>query len=172
MMLTLLVFTFSNITSAYAHPLDNSGWLSDPINAADLKGGGDAQFAVWGSNVYLVWDSDGIRFAKSSNNGITFSGPIALGKRDPGNSVGVHPKIAANGDNVYVVYSSGFDIFLVKSKDGGGSFDEPLNISKVKIESPYVVSEHVISIGDNNQIYISWNHRKWKLVGNLFCSEL
>jgi len=156
MILTLLVLTFSETTADSAHLLDNSEWLSGPTSKADLEGGGDAQFAVWGSDVYLVWDSNGVKFSKSSDNGTTFSEPIALGNRDPDSSVGLHPTIAARGGNVYVVYSSGFDIFLVKSRDGGESFDGPLNISKTKIKSVYGVTEHVISIGDSNHVYISW----------------
>jgi hypothetical protein len=156
MVLTLLVLTFSETTALTTHPLDNSEWLAGPISAMDMKGGGNAKFAVWGDNVYLVWNSDGVQFAKSSNNGTTFSEPMALGKIDPDSAVGLDPAVAAYNDNVYVVYSSGFDIFLVKSQNGGESFGEPQNISKTKIDSSYGVTEHVISIGDNNHVYVSW----------------
>lgn len=156
LLVVALVLTFSEMATASVHPLDSGEWISEPIIAADLQLGGDAKFSVWGSSVYVVWDSNGVKFVKSSDNGTIFSEPVALGRADPDSAVGSHPVIVAYDDNVYVVYSSGFDIFLVKSGDAGESFSEPLNISKTKIGSPHGVTDQVISIGDNNHVYVSW----------------
>lgn len=149
-------------------PLEGNDWLSEPITAIrDIEDGGDVQMAVWGDNVYAVWmGREGVVFAKSSDNGSTFSKPISLTKWNPDSSVGLNPTVMAYNDNVYVLYSSGKDIFLVRSQNGGESFGEPLNVSRTKIGSPaLVVTDHVMSIA-GDMLYVAWT------VSNFSWSEI
>ena len=118
------------------------------------------------NNVYAVWEEshDGINviiFAKSSDRGNTFSKPVNLTS-----GVGVDsetPSIGAFGNNVYVVWTDNspgnFNIFFVKSTDGGNTFSKPVNLSN----DPGVSYFPRIAIGGNNNVYVVWTDNS---VGN------
>lgn len=71
------------------------------------------------------------------------------------NSAGVNsqiPQIAASGNNVYVVWQEGDDIFYTNSTDGGISFGSPINLSN----SPGINSQQPqISVSGNN-VFVVW----------------
>jgi uncharacterized repeat protein (TIGR01451 family) len=106
------------------------------------------------SNVYLAWErfsednADSIGFAKSTDNGVTWSSPInvpsspfftmdqALGVDRVMSSPGmaIDNSASPNSRNIYVVYSSnnlrdGGDIVFQRSTDGGSSFTAPILIN-------------------------------------------
>jgi len=94
------------------------------------------RLAVSGNNVYAIWEEkhDGtnrIIFAKSTDRGNTFSKPANL-TSDVGKDSET-PSVAAFGNIVYVVWTDNslgnFDIFFIKSTDGGNTFSKPLNLS-------------------------------------------
>jgi hypothetical protein len=95
--------------------------------------------AASGSNVYVVWQEnqgEGINsvaeiyFARSTDNGETFSEPVNL-SNNPGRSA--IPQVAAAGNNVYVVWgdntSGEAEVLFTKSTDNGVTFSAPKIIS-------------------------------------------
>src|SRR3989442_1444232 len=107
-------------------PLDLSNNLGDSRQP---------EIAAVGTNAYAVWfdNSPGnfdILFARSTDSGSNFGSPVNL-SNNPGTSV--FPKIAADGSNVYVVWSDNspgtFDILFARSTDGGATFGSPVNLS-------------------------------------------
>jgi S1-C subfamily serine protease len=117
------------------------------------------RLAASGNNVYAVWEEshDGtnrIMFAKSTDRGNTFSKPANLTS-----SVGKDsetPSIAAFGNIVYVVWTDNspgnFDIFFMKSTDGGNTFNKPLNLSN---DPGLSYQPRIVTDGKNN-VYVVW----------------
>jgi hypothetical protein len=117
------------------------------------------RLAASGNNVYAVWEEslDGtnrIMFAKSTDRGNTFSKPANLTS-----GVGIDsetPSIAAFGNIVYVVWTDNspgnFDIFFIKSTDGGNTFSKPLNLSN----DPGLSYLPKIATNGKNNVYVVW----------------
>ena len=117
------------------------------------------RLAASGNNVYAVWEEsrDGINviiFAKSSDRGNTFSKPVNLTS-----GIGVDsetPSICAFGNNVYVVWTDNsrgyFNIFFIKSTDGGNTFSKPLNLSN----DPGLSYLPRIATDGKNSVYVVW----------------
>ncbi|HYV52805.1 MAG TPA: trypsin-like peptidase domain-containing protein, partial [Candidatus Eisenbacteria bacterium] len=117
------------------------------------------RLAASGNNVYAVWEEshDGINriiFAKSTNQGNTFSKPANLtsGIRVDSET----PSIAAFGNIVYVVWSDNlpgnYNIFFIKSIDGGNNFSKPLNLSN----DPGLSYQPRIVTDGKNGVYVVW----------------
>ena len=90
----------------------------------------NVELATFGSNVYLVWQTDGsVMFRASHDGGETFDAPVAIaGSADPES----FPKVAAYGDAVHVVWSVDAPesaLFYVKSSDGGGTFSKAIKLN-------------------------------------------
>jgi len=124
----------------------------------------EAQIAVCGDNVYVVWLSRSfdsvsyynrsIFFARSTNNGISFSSPIKIGHT---NEAQVVP-IVASGSNVYVAWldavdptSLGTQIFFARSSDNGASFGSPVEL---KNGATYSEDPQIAASGSN--VYVTW----------------
>jgi S1-C subfamily serine protease len=117
------------------------------------------RLAASGNKVYVVWEEshDGINrimFAKSTDRGNIFSKPANLTS-----SVGKDsetPSIAAFGNIVYVVWTDNspgnFDIFFMKSTDGGNTFNKPLNLSN---DPGLSYQPRIVTDGKNN-VYVVW----------------
>jgi hypothetical protein len=164
-----VILTWSNFTPVSVSGVEISSTYSDNILAtpptwstrqviaattADGQGS-DPAFAAGSSNAYVVWRrfpfpgvffgfGNTIGFAKSTNNGQTWSTPIDLSPefltidQVLGNDrVNTSPSIAVdntdgpNRGNIYVVYSNnnsqdGADIVFQRSRDQGATFSEPL----------------------------------------------
>jgi len=93
----------------------------------------------------------------STDNGTEFSNKKSL-KKDIDNKTHL-PRMAASGDNVYVVWSDtngakggNGDIFFSSSRDRAGSFGEPINLSDNNQNS---TNPQVSASGGN--IYVFWN---------------
>lgn len=117
------------------------------------------RLAASGNNVYAVWEEshDGINriiFAKSTDRGNTFSKPANLtsGIRVDSET----PSIGAIGNNVYIVWTDNslgnFDIFFIKSTDGGNTFSKPLNLSN----DPGLSYLPRIATAGKNSVYVVW----------------
>jgi S1-C subfamily serine protease len=113
------------------------------------------------NNVYAVWEesyyqngNNRIMFTESANRGDTFSNPLNLTSDIKIDSE--TPSIDASGNNVYVVWTDNstgnFDIFFIKSTDGGNTFSKPVNLSN----DPGVSYFPRIALDRNNGIYIVW----------------
>lgn len=92
---------------------------------------GQPQVAVSGNNVYVVWDNgnpgDGekILLRKSIDAGMTFGPVVELS--DPFPETFTAPQVIASGNNVYVAWDSGTNVFFIRSIDAGANF-EPVSI--------------------------------------------
>jgi len=115
--------------------------------------------AVWGLNVYTVWDDNSldnfeIYFKKSTDGGATWQ-PIKRLTNTSGNSY--YPTVAASGPNVYVVwheYESGsfhYEIYIRKSTDGGATWQP---IQRLTNNSDHSYSPTIAVSGSN--IYVVW----------------
>jgi hypothetical protein len=156
--------TFANndIFFSFSH---NNGQTFSTKNISNNTGDSqDAQIAVKGNNVYLVWEDTtrdvfDISFAMSTDGGLTFN-TKTISNNPAGGFGSEDPQISLQGNNIYVVWkqdglSDNFpDIFITRSTDGGQTFSEPDNISNTDGGSqvPQISSE-----GDN--VYVVWEER-------------
>ena len=117
------------------------------------------RLATSGNNVYAVWEEshDGtnrIIFAKSTDRGNIFSKPANLTSGVGKDSE--TPSVAAFGKIVYVVWTDNspgnFDIFFIKSTDGGNTFSKPLNLSN----DPGLSYLPRIATNGKNNVYVVW----------------
>jgi hypothetical protein len=115
------------------------------------------QIAAIGDNVYVVWrsfniDNNDILFASSNDNGQTFITPVNL-SNSPGDSQ--FARIAAAGDNVYVVWedrpSGNADISYTVSNNSGLTFSPPINLSNSLGNS---INPDISTSGD--KVYVVW----------------
>ncbi len=125
--------------------------------------------AVNADNAYIVWsqtDKDSLRsvmFTRSQNTGKTWSKPKMI-TSPKGNCE--EPKIAVEGDNLYVVYEDEREgecqPYFLKSRNGGKSWSQEINLSKSKQHS----NEPDIAV-ENGEVYVSWHEKidgSWEIV--------
>jgi hypothetical protein len=127
-------------------PLDNSVGEQDTPHIAS-----------YGSNVYVAYTSElngqsSILFTRSTDGGASFSTPISVSD-DQGRSFSFLSAIAADGNNVYVVWTrvtDRADLFLVKSTDGGATFSSP-----IQVENRGNARASAIAVSGDN-VYVTW----------------
>jgi len=88
-------------------------------------------------NVYIAWDAavggsfaGGVRLARSTNHGATFTSTRIDDPHGPGQSIGASPAVGPNGE-VYVAWNDfkANAIVFNRSFDGGQTWDTPTTIS-------------------------------------------
>lgn len=148
-----------------ARSTDGGGSFDSPVNVNNNGGTrAHAQIALSGKNVYVVWlenvgDStrqvDNVFFARSTDDGTTFSQPVNISNNK---GVGLVPKLAVSGHNVYVVWFEGdtgyhldFDVYFARSTNDGASFDNPVDLSN----NVGISSNPSIAVSDSN-VYVGW----------------
>ena len=115
------------------------------------------QVAASGNNVFVVWRNDtspdNIGYAKSSDNGATFTTPINLS-----NTTGTFAsdvQIVAIDSNVYVTWRDSSpgnnDILFTKSTDNGATFSTVINLSA---NSGSSILPKLNATGTN--VYVTW----------------
>src|SRR5579871_182839 len=106
---TLLTVLFISSLSMVPQASGNS--FSTPLK---LGAGTNPNVQSAGSHVYVAWtdDNNGIMFRSSSDSGHTWSSTVKVGNG------GQYPIISANGNSVYVVWSSR-GINFASSSDNG-----------------------------------------------------
>jgi hypothetical protein len=135
---------------------------------------GDSRVAVSGNNVYVVWtetisyggpsvttgrNSD-ILFSRSTDNGASFSSPVALTNYKTG--LKQEPRIAVSGTNLYIIwsdYSTGAaQILFTRSVNNGSSFSNPVTMGtsfgaagETQLHA-YKNDVYVLWIGSSNQV--------------------
>jgi hypothetical protein len=134
-----------------------------PSNAK-TRGATNASISAEGNNVYVVWWDDRvvgpnkteIFLRASTDNGQTFKDALNLSKNITDLSSG--EKVAAQGDNVYVVWSgkqivnSPSDIFFRRSTDNGQTFNPQFNVSN----STSVDSERAQIGTSGKSVFLTW----------------
>ncbi len=139
--------------------------LDDPINLTNNpRDSVYGQVAAWNSSVYVVWQDSmpaggrnyDIFVSKSENRGDDFAPPINLSNN---NGFSEHPQIAAQGNNVYVVWADGTsgnkEVMFARSSDGGTTFGDPQNLSSDPSES---FNQEIAALG--NHVYVVWLDKK------------
>ena len=140
---------------------NNGASFGSTINLSnDDNGSGSPEIAVAGDNVYVVWvdgtsvngvDQSQLFFKRSTNDGASFSSVKKIDFR----AESLDPRIAAAGNNVYIVFVGGSEddeeVFFTRSTDKGSSFSEVISINN---------NDELSSLGDiaakGNNVYIVW----------------
>jgi hypothetical protein len=163
-----------NFDIFFTKSTDGGNTFNKPINIS--KNQGISYFpriaTTTNKTVYIAWtdNSQGnynILFAKSTDGGDTFAKPITLG-----NTKGVSnfPSIATSEDGVvYVVWShknntdfdpsntqnqtQTYDVFFVKSLDGGNFFSQAVNLSN----DPSNSVSPVVAVSKDHNVYVLWS---------------
>lgn len=154
---SMITFLLSSSQAFAASGLESAEWLDSPVEWKGSQHAAYPEMVVVDDNIYVGWSSSGLMFSRSTDGGNTFSEPIKLAENPKNIVAQVMFKIAANGDNVYMVYSNEKDVFLVRSTDKGTSFSESVNISRMNIEpdSVAMVTFPVISVA-GDRVYVAW----------------
>jgi hypothetical protein len=105
-------------------------------SVVQLSNTGDAELphvSESGSNVYVVWQdretsSSGsdIFFRRSTDNGASWKSIVNLSNNDGESRV---PLLAANGNNVYLVWEDSKETFFKRSTDNGATWKTTKNLS-------------------------------------------
>lgn len=153
------VISGDNVYVAYTLASANSPVILDISNDGGqtyrkVKVGGPGAYeprvAAYNGRVYLTWEQHGvIYYSFSSNGGLRFSRPVALGP-------GINPQINASGGNIIIgaptADQSGINIWV--SHDSGEQWSAPIPMST---ESG-VNSEVVVATRADND-YVAWNDK-------------
>jgi hypothetical protein len=117
----------------------------------------DPAIAASGDNVYVAWSDKTpgnaeIIFRASTDGGETFTAK-SKGRLSNTDSASITPRVASNGDSVYVVWverggSAKTDIYLRASHNSGASFENIKNLSN----SGTAAEPQVATIGDHMYI--------------------
>lgn len=157
----ILVASFSALVTAQSfEPIQNL--------SADPGFSNVPQIAVGGANVYVVWQDGSINstgdilFRRSPDSGANW-GAIQNFSIRPRDSF--QPRLAANGNSVYVVWqeftpdTGSYEVYLRRSTDGGSTFDPPVNLSAGvgSLSNPAFGVPDIAVAGSN--IYIVWAHQ-------------
>lgn len=152
---------------------DEGDTFASPINLSNNDGFSEhPQIAAHGKNVYVVWadntsENKEVMFARSEDNGTTFSDPENLSS-DTSDSF--NQEITALGNHVYVVWldkaNDGNGILLKTSADGGATFGRAAEVSRNA--NDLTLPKVAASAG---KVYISWNVMDDDLGDNLFLAK-
>lgn len=117
---------------------DGGSSFGKEIDLGNINSGApdNLRIAEFQGNVYSVWQSylankSSIAFAKSNDNGTTFSSPMQIS--DPSKD-SAFPQVTSYGNNVYVTWLSRTtndvtNVLFAKSSDGGNTFATPIAIT-------------------------------------------
>jgi len=132
--------------SAVASPAGAGLW--PPVNLSSSPGVEDCDPHVAldeADAINVVWDGAGVRFARSTDAGLTFSNPLTLG-------VGNSSDVATGPVGViYVAWRNG-PPYLAVSTDGGSSFSSPRPITTAFQTD----SRPGIAVGPNGRVHVVW----------------
>lgn len=130
---------------------------------------GQPEIASSGNNVYIIWsDISGedefqkqhILFKRSVDEGATFS----TAKEIDVISGHLEQRIAASGNNLYVVWSGGFEtpdylLFFRRSVDNGNSFGDRIVLSHTKDQFGDIGAENPRIAVAGSHVYVVWNEQ-------------
>jgi hypothetical protein len=163
--------------SAYAEDSANNIGNSymnfgDPINLSNnARDSVYAQIAVYGNNVYVVWEEEtpnnkgnsvthgstnyDVYFKKTTDGGVTFSKAINISNNS---GFSQHPQIAVSGGNVYIAWtddtSLNKEILFRMSSDEGNSFGRTIKLSNDLGES---YNQEISAFANN--VYVVWENK-------------
>ncbi|UCE73776.1 MAG: exo-alpha-sialidase [Methanomassiliicoccales archaeon] len=150
----------------YIHSTDNGNtWSTDmAISFMVYPWFINWDIAVYGNNLHVVYSDSNhkLSYVQSNDNGLTWSVPEILMSNK---SVTLETAIAVNGSNVHIVWMdterAGHlipDIFYIKSRDNGVTWERDINITSTPTNRNYYVD---IAI-NNDFIYVVYGHKETK----------
>ena len=113
-----------------------------------------------GSKVYVVWNNSTVNtvsFTNSTNDGVSFYNDVSLGSTNTGGTAATSPdpEVAANGDNVYVVWQDNNIIKLRRSTNNAGTFLSEQSISSTA--NADATQDGVIRVNSTqNFVHVAW----------------
>jgi hypothetical protein len=170
---------------SFTRSTDNGATFQDVINLSNSPNGTsfDVRIAASDNNVYVTFIDDKTGFNQiyltaSNDNGATFGQPMLINEEVSPNSTQAFdefgipiadesglvkptddhsPRIAASGNNVFVVWyspeiSGNWDVYFRASNDGGQTFGEIINISNTADR----VSHLPEIAADGNNVYVTY----------------
>jgi N,N-dimethylformamidase beta subunit-like protein len=155
----------------FAKSFDNGNKFDKATDINNYTGWSfDPQLAVFGNNVYVVWNEDqhgkngDIMFRRSNNNGTTFENKITNLSNSTGETLDNsfdHKIIVAqskknNVNDINVVWNGNNGTYLRSSINGGNTFDKVANLSNNADNNQSEHSQIALSKSNNN-LYIAWN---------------
>jgi hypothetical protein len=171
-----------------ARSIDTGTTFSEAINLSNTANTNsrNLELSAFDNNVYAVWldeDEQGngiILFRASNDGGETFGNTITIARNVTTNNDFTFPKVAADGDNVYIAWNVAeswstqeaegeiiTDLLYVKSSDQGNTFSPPvkLNNNGEKVGEAQLAAY-------NNAVYVVWGSSPYDHVtSNLFFTK-
>ncbi len=145
------------------------GVAPENLSVSPARPSSTPNVAVDGSDVYVTWAETGVAvqfdifFRSSPDGGATFSSPLNLSNNG---GTSRNPRVAAAGHVVYLVWEDDtdtpgvHDIFLRRSRDGGASWDPPLNALPINlslfggITTDKSRAPAIAAVG--SEVYVAW----------------
>lgn len=170
-----------------ARSIDSGTTFSEAINLSNTinTNSRNLELSAFENNVYAVWldeDEQGngiILFKASNDGGETFGRPITISRNVTTNNDFTFPKVAAYGNNVYIVWNVAdswstqgegeiiTDLLYVKSSDQGNTFSAPIKLNN----NGEKVGEAQLA-AYKNAVYVVWASSPYDHVtSNLFFTK-
>jgi hypothetical protein len=143
----------------FSKSTDSGVSFSRPVALTNYKPGikQEPRIAVSDNNLYIIWSDYSlgaaeVYFTKSTNDGATFTAPVALGTSFFTNET----RLGASSNNVYVMWVGSANnltagaVLFKSSNDGGNTFGNTTSLS-----GNGIASKPEMSISGNN-VYVVW----------------
>ena len=160
----------------FSKSTDNGASFSNPVGLTNYKPGikQEPKIAISGKNLYIIWSDYSlgaaeIFFTKSTDNGTSFSSPLALGTSF--GAVG-ETRLAGYANNVYVMWIGSANnvnagaVLLRASTDNGSTFGSTISLSNNGI-----ASKPEMSLAGNS-VYVVWYNTTLQASGNVVDDEI
>ena len=147
---------------ALGFPISNAS--STPINLSNHTGYmSGVDVAAFGSNVYVVWSDNTtgifqIYFVSSYDSGLTWNSVQQLTNYSGPSAESLDPRIAANGNYVYIMYLNGSnsyccnnELLLQTSSDKGSTFGSAFTLASGAYEGGGDIATN------GNNVYVAWD---------------
>lgn len=136
---------------------------------------GSVPVAGKNGEVYVFWLGNGIRFAKSTNGGGTWSGEALVSsvtgignsphfRRNSFPSAGIDVSGGEHDGNVYVVWADSRngdpDIYFTRSTDGGASWDEPFRVNDDPVGNARDQFFPWLAVDDAGLVHVMWHDQR------------
>ncbi|MRN61357.1 MAG: hypothetical protein FIO03_04785 [Nitrosopumilales archaeon] len=160
----------------FSKSTDNGASFTNPVGLTNYKPGikQEPKIAISGKNLYIIWSDYSlgaaeIFFTKSTDNGTSFSSPLALGTSF--GAVG-ETRLAAYANNVYVMWIGSANnvdagaVLFKASTDNGSTFGNTTSLSNKGI-----ASKPEMSLAGNS-VYVVWYNTTLQASGNVVDDEI
>jgi hypothetical protein len=156
----VLLFMLPFTSIAYQMPAAEAFCIS-PYGADYMQALAEGQnlYVLWEYNIEGSVDQVGdhyLQFAASADGGRTFSAPVNIYRTDP--LCGLHARLSANGEFVYIMWEDREKIYVKGSSDAGRTFHETVTLGEGNIGDMGRVGplDGGRVLADGNRAYVIW----------------